>query len=173
MKPVEPVAIRPYAKGDLTVLERTLGDPSQMIYLNGPESQGKLKERDAKYVALSETPERGCMYTIVVGENKTAAGNVGFWDTEWKGDIEWETGWFVIPGYQKKGIATAAMKILMEKVSKLDKRFMFAFPSIENYPSNAISRKLGFSLIDQVEIEYPPKSNLKLVSNVWRKDLKE
>jgi len=32
------VSVRPYAEGDLWLLERTLGDPSQMVHLNGPES---------------------------------------------------------------------------------------------------------------------------------------
>jgi hypothetical protein len=34
-------------------------------------------------------------------------------------------------------------------------RFMHAFPSVSNLASNAICRKLGFSLIEACEFEYP------------------
>jgi hypothetical protein len=44
-----------------------------------------------------------------------------------------------------------------------------AFPSIANAPSNAICRKLGFTLIEECEFEYPKGSFMRC--NDWRLDL--
>lgn len=48
-------------------------------------------------------------------------------------------------------------------------RFMHAFPSVENAPSNAICRKLGFALVEESEFEYPPSNLMRC--NDWRLDL--
>jgi RimJ/RimL family protein N-acetyltransferase len=47
---------------------------------------------------------------------------------------------------------------------------MHAFPSVDNAPSNAICRKLGFELLEEsLEFEYP-KGNVLRCSD-WRLDL--
>jgi RimJ/RimL family protein N-acetyltransferase len=46
---------------------------------------------------------------------------------------------------------------------------MFAFPSVDNPPSNAICRKLGFTLLAAQEFEYPPGHLMRC--NVWQLDL--
>ena len=166
------VTLRPYAEGDMWVLERTLGDPNQMVHLNGPESAEKLRKRHKNFVAMSADPSAGCMFTIVIGSENAPAGNVGYWETEWDGQRGWETGWFVLPEFQGKGIAAAATRLLVNRVAKLDREFLFAYPSVNNGPSNAISKKLGFTLIGQTESEYPPKSGRSLHVNIWRLDLK-
>lgn len=167
----EKVSIRPYAEGDLWVLERTLGDPSQMVHLNGPESPEALRKRHGRYLARSSDPVAGCMFTITVGPENAPAGNVGFWEAEWDGQKGWETGWFVLPELQGRGIATAATKMLIDYVAKLGRGFLLAYPSVNNGPSNALCRKLGFTLIREEESEYPPKSGRSLRVNVWRLDL--
>ncbi len=165
------VSIRPYAEGDLWVLERTLGDPTQMVHLNGPEAQERLQERHKRFLAMSADPRAGCMYTITMGPKSVVAGNVGYWETEWDGQKGWEVGWFVLPEFQGKGIATTATKMLASHVANLSRRFLFAYPSVNNSPSNAICRKLGFTLIGETESEYPPKSGSLLHVNIWRLDL--
>src|ERR1700730_11096238 len=137
------VSIRPSAQGDRWVLERTLGDPNQMVHLNGPESPEALRKRHEKFLALSSDPSSGCMFTITIGSENAPAGSVGYWETEWDGQKGWETGWFVLPEFQGKGIATTATRMLMDHVAKLSRRFLFAYPSVNNGPSNAICRKLG------------------------------
>ena len=118
---------------------------------------------------MTADPREGCKITILVGSD--AAGNVGYWKTEWEGEAVWETGWFVLPEFQGKGGATQATRLLVAHVSKLGRRYLMAFPSVSNRPSNAICRKLGFDLVGEVSSEYPPKSGLTLRSNVWRLDL--
>ena len=48
-------------------------------------------------------------------------------------------------------------------------RFVHAFPSVDNAPSNAICRKAGFTLLGERDFEYPPGHPLR--SNDWRFDL--
>jgi RimJ/RimL family protein N-acetyltransferase len=161
------VSIRPYAEGDMWVLERTLGDPGQMVHLNGPESPEKIRQRDKKFLAMSADPSAGRTFTIMVGPD--AAGNVGYWETDWEGQKGWETGWFVLPEFQGRGVATEATRLLIEVVSKLrSHRFLIATPSVTNLPSNAIPRKLGFLLAGKVDTVYPPGSGKALSCNVWR-----
>jgi RimJ/RimL family protein N-acetyltransferase len=161
------VSIRPYGEGDLWLLERTLGDPSQMIYLNGPESVEKIQNRHKKLLAMSANA--GCQFTILAGAENAAAGNVGYWESEWKGQKGWEMGWFVLREFQRGGIATAASRQVIELLAKLQShKFVFAFPSVDNLPSNAICRNLGFTLIEDISSEYPPGSGRLLHVNVWR-----
>jgi RimJ/RimL family protein N-acetyltransferase len=161
------VSIRPYAEGDMWILERTLGDPSQMTHLNGPESAEKIRERHKKYVAMSADQRTGCMFTVMVGA--AAAGHVGYWEADWDGQKVWETGWFVLPEFQGRGVATEATKQLIEVVGKLQSnRFLLTFPSVDNQPSNAIPRKLGFTLVREIDFEYPKGSGKFLRNNVWQ-----
>jgi RimJ/RimL family protein N-acetyltransferase len=161
------VSIRPYAEGDMWILERTLGDPRQMVHLNGPERPEKIRERHMKYVTMSADQRTGCMFTVMVGT--AAAGNIGYWETDWDGQKVWETGWFVLPEFQRRGVATEATRQLIGVVSKLQShRFLMAFPSEDNRPSNAIPKKLGFELVRDVEFEYPHGSGKFLHNNVWQ-----
>ena len=49
-------------------------------------------------------------------------------------------------------------------------RYLHAFPSVENAPSNAICRKLGFTLLGEHEVEFPPGHWMR--ANDWRLDLR-
>ena len=161
------VSIRPYSEGDEWVLVRTLGAPSQMVHLNGPESLEKIRDRHRRYVAMSAYPQAGCMYTIMV--DPSPAGNVGYWEGEWRGQKVWETGWFVLPEFQGQGVATEATRLLVDVVTKLHGHSsLVATPSVNNHPSNTIPRKLGFALAGEAELEYPPGSSKVLRCNVWR-----
>ncbi len=166
------LSIRPYAEGDMWVLEKTLGDPTQMVHLNGPETSEQQQKRHKLFLAMSADQNAGCMYTITMEPGKAQVGNVGYWEADQDGQKGWETGWFVLPEFQGKGIATAAIRMLVNNVSKLDRRYLFAYPSVNNAPSNAICRKLGFVLTREVDSEYPPGSGKALRVNIWRLDLK-
>ena len=151
--------LEPWAAGDLPLLTALLGDPAMMEHLGGPESPEKLAERQARY----ERPDSG-MYKIVDDE---PVGSVGFWE---RGDDAYEVGWSVLPAAQGRGYATAAMELLLEIIRAVgDRRYVHAYPSVENGPSNAICRKLGFTLLGPREFEYP-KGHL-MQCNDWQLDL--
>ena len=48
-------------------------------------------------------------------------------------------------------------------------RRLHAFPAADNAPSNAICRRLGFTLVEELPFEYPPGRWMRC--NDWRLDL--
>jgi RimJ/RimL family protein N-acetyltransferase len=158
------VRLEPWGEDDLPLVEALMGDPAMTEHLGGPESPEKLVERQARYV------HTGSMFKIVDDETGEAVGSVGFWEKDWQGEKIYETGWSVLQAYQGRGIATEATALIIDKVKADGKhRFLHAFPPPENAPSNAICRKLGFTLLGEVEFEFPP-GNFG-ASNHWRLDL--
>lgn len=163
------VVLQPWSEEDLPLLEKLLGDPEMMKHLGGPESQEQILRRHHRYLQPS-TPGTGQMFRIVLHPELEPVGSVGYWEKTWRGQSVYEMGWHVLPGHQGRGIATKAGAAVIDQ-ARLEQRhqFMHAFPSISNPASNAISRKLGFSLIEECQVEYPP-GNFMMV-NDWRFDL--
>ena len=166
------VAIRPYSEGDFSLLERTLGDPRMMTYLGGPESAEILQKRHMNFVALSKDSSAGCVFVITLGPEKVSAGTVGYRERDEDGQKAWETGWSVLPEFQGRGIATAATRLIADLVAGFGtRRYLYAFPSVDNNASNAICRKVGFTLLRESCYEYPPNSGIIMNCNVWQLDL--
>jgi RimJ/RimL family protein N-acetyltransferase len=161
------VTLEPWGSGDLPLLERLLGDPGMTEHLGGPESPARLRERQGRYERL---PEGDRMFKVVHVESGAEVGSVGFWGKEWRGQQIYEVGWMVLPAFQRRGFAVAATAQAVELARREARhRFMHAFPNVDNAPSNAICRKLGFELLEACEFEYP-KGHL-MTCNDWRLDL--
>ena len=156
---IDGVRIEPWGAADRPLLDVLLGDPAMMEHLGGPESAAKLDERQARY-ELSGSRQ----YKILV--DGQAAGWVGYWEREWHNEPTWETGWFVAPAFQGRGVATSAMQGLVRVIgSEAESRAVHAFPAVDNAPSNAVCRKLGFGLVGPVDFEYPAGHPLRC--NDW------
>ncbi len=147
------MTLEPWGSGNLPLLERLMGDPRMTEHLGGPESPDKLRERQGRYESL-EGGDR--MFKIVEVASGAGVGSVGFWGNEWRGEQVYETGWMVVPEFQGRGIAMVATAQAIE-LARVDgkHRFMHAFPNVENAPSTAICRKLGFELLGVCEFEFP------------------
>jgi RimJ/RimL family protein N-acetyltransferase len=162
---VAEVRIEPWGSGDLGLLEQLVGDPAMMEHLGGPESAEKIAERQGRY----EQPGSG-MFKIVDAESGAACGSVGFWEREWRDRTVWETGWSVIPSFQGRGIAVAATSLVLARARETgEHRFVHAFPAVDNPASNAICRRLGFTLLEVCRFEYPPGNWMQC--NDWQLDL--
>lgn len=110
------------------------------------------------------------MFKILDEATGEAVGSVGYWERTWRGGQVYEIGWSVSPAFQGQGIAALATAKGIDRArSERKHRFLHAFPSVDNAPSNAICRKLGFSLLGECEFEYPPGSLMQC--NDWRLDL--
>ena len=160
------IHLRLWTKNDLQLMERLLGDSAMMEYVGGPETPEQIRKRLERYCSETETR----MFVIVFKPENLGIGSIGYWEREWQGQMVWESGWRVLPEYQGKGIATRALELAMERARSEHKyRFVHAFPSIANAPSNAICKKMGFVLQDEVDFEYPPGRFMR--SNDWQLDL--
>jgi RimJ/RimL family protein N-acetyltransferase/predicted nucleotidyltransferase len=162
------VRLEPWSKDDFQLLERLMGDPVMTEHLGGPVSPEKLRERQARYEKATDSRAR--MFKIVDEATGEPLGSVGYWEREWRDEQIYESGWSVLTEFQGRGIATAATAQAIELAREENKhRYLHAFPPPENGPSNAICRKLGFTLLGEVEFEFPPGH--VAASNDWRLDL--
>jgi RimJ/RimL family protein N-acetyltransferase len=120
-----------------------------MRELGGPIPPERLPDIHARRVGdrwwLKIVPEPG----------GPPVGTIGIWAKQLDGMAIHETGWMVLPSHQGRGIASAALKKLIELVTA-EPQFesMHAFPPVTNAPSNALCRKFGFVLEGEREFVY-------------------
>jgi RimJ/RimL family protein N-acetyltransferase len=163
------VRIEPWGAGDLSLLEQLMGDPQMTEHLGGPEKPDKIRERQERYVRLPDSG-KGQMFKIVDEATGDAVGSVGYWERRWLDEDVYEIGWMVLPAFQGRGIAgLATAQAIAQASSERRHRFLHAYPSTDNAPSNAICLKLGFTLVGECDFEYPPGNPLRC--NDWRLDL--
>ena len=166
---MDEVTLQPWAEADLPLLQRLLGDPDMMVHLGGPETQEQILRRHQRYV---HPPESGTdrMFKVVWGPNAEGVGSVGYWRRSWRNQSVYEIGWLILPEYQGLGVATKAARATIAHASLAPKiQFIHAFPSVENTASNAICRKLSFTLVEECQFEYPPGHSMTV--NDWRFEL--
>jgi len=162
---VDRLILRPWSEEDYSLLETLMSDPIVMEHLGGPDRIEKIQERHQRYLHLPETDR---MFAILLED--VAVGSIGFWELTVDDQLVYEMGWFVLPVYQGRGIATRAAKLVLD-YARSDHRYpwMHAFPGVDNPASNAICRKLGFSLVETCEVEYPKGRFMQ--ANNWRLEL--
>jgi RimJ/RimL family protein N-acetyltransferase len=166
------VSLRAWTDDDLPLLRGLLGDPAMMTYLGGPEPEEKLLARHARYLDIDGTGT-GRVFVITVGPKQIPAGWVGYWETTWHGEPAWETGWSVLPEFQGRGVASRGAALALEVAAREAKhRFIYAFPAVDNGPSNGVCAKLGFLNVGSESLDYPPGSDLWMECAIWRRDLR-
>ena len=159
------VRIEPWGEGDLPLLAEGLGDAEMTRHVGGPESRERIAKRQLDY----QRPGSG-QFKVVEDAGGEGIGWVGYWEREWQGAQVYEVGWWVLPAFQGRGVAAAAAAQLLAAARAEGRhRFVHAYPSVENGPSNAICRKLGFTLLGDHEFEYPKGRFMRC--NDWRLDL--
>jgi hypothetical protein len=94
-----------WTAADLSLLRRA-NTPEMMAHLGGPETEAKLLGRHQRYLQRSD-PGAGQMFAVVLPDEQRA-GIIGYWERPWRDEMVYETGWNVLPGFQGRGIASAA-----------------------------------------------------------------
>lgn len=162
------IELHPWTEDGLPLLNR-LNAPEMTLYLGGLANEEQVLRRHRRYLqdAASPVPR---IFMMVLETSPLPIGNVLYWERTWRGGLVWECGWGVLPEHQGRGIAGEAMSLLLEKArSERLHRFMHAFPSVLNVPSNALCRKLGFALLEECDFEYPPGQVMRC--NDWQLEL--
>ncbi|MFJ8104976.1 GNAT family N-acetyltransferase [Streptomyces sp. NPDC096132] len=166
---VEQVRLVPWAEGDFWLLRRN-NSPEMTEHLGGPETEEKLADRHRRYVELSS----GRMYRVVLADGGETVGSIGYWECEWRGGKVWETGWGTLPEFQGRGLAAQAARavvaVVRQEAGHGGHPALHAFPKADNAASNGVCRKAGFTLLGEVDLEYP-KGN-PIISNDWYVDLR-
>jgi len=162
------IVLESWSSADMELL-RLINAPKMMEHLGGPETEEQLQARHKRYLEL-EGRASGRMFRIVLLPGRATVGSIGYWDSEWNEERIYEIGWSVLPAYQGRGIASAAVAQALVQASRENKHgYMHAFPAIDNPASNAVCRKLQFELLSVCEFEYPPGN--KMQCHDWRLEL--
>ncbi|NUR92163.1 MAG: GNAT family N-acetyltransferase [Nonomuraea sp.] len=147
-----------WSEEGLDVLRRA-NTAEMTAYLGGPESPAKLADRHARYLR-----EQDMFQVRVDGE---AAGVIGFWDV----GEHYEAGWHVLPEFQGRGVAVAATRAVVDRARAAGAHpHLHAYPRVDNTASNAVCRKAGFTLLGEIDAEYPPGNPIRC--NDWSVDLR-
>ncbi|MBZ4323791.1 GNAT family N-acetyltransferase, partial [Streptomyces huiliensis] len=169
IEPSPVVRIEPWTDGPVGLdLLRRCNAPEMTAHLGGPESEERLVDRHRRYTALSAGGP-GRMFRVVLPDG-TPVGTTGYWECAWRDEPAYEAGWGILPAYQGRGLAAAAVAAVIAEARTAPRhRFLYAFPAVANGPSNAVCRKAGFSLLGEADIEYPKGTFRR--GGVWRLDL--
>lgn len=164
---METITLRPWSADDISLL-RLANSGEMTAHLNGPETEEQLAARSARYLRLRATGEARMF--VIEDDATREVGSIGHWMTEWRGEPALETGWFVVPEAQGRGIASRALRLLIDdaRVHRDGRRFLTAFPSVTNAGSNALCRRGGFALVGSITETF---RGAELTMNEWVLDL--
>jgi len=157
------LTLEPWTDSRFTVLE-ACNSAEMTAFLGGPESDEKLADRHRRYLNFVSTGHDAWPFCAMLdGE---AIGSIGYWQDEGA----YEIGWAVIPQFQGRGLATAAVSLALDDAAARGGfATMTACPGVTNVASNALAQRLGFELVGEETIEYPPGTFMQ--ANRWNYDL--
>jgi RimJ/RimL family protein N-acetyltransferase len=151
--------LAPYEDGDFALTEAMETDPVVMRELGGPTDPSRLP------VVHRRRLDDPWWFKVVPDPSGPAVGTIGIWEKELDGATIHETGWMVLPAFQGRGIASAALRELIDRARDAPQiPSMHAFPPVTNAPSNALCRKFGFSLLEERDFVYAGRT---LRCNHW------
>ena len=161
------MTLHPYSGDDFPLLQAN-NAPEMTAFLGGPETPEALERRHEKYQRLmSEGQAR--MFRIAA-DDSPAIGIIGWWESDWHDTFVQEAGWGVLPEFQGRGYASAALRLLLDDAADHGSRpLLVANPRVDNEASNAICERVGMSFRGEEDDEYP--SGTPIRTNVWTFDL--
>ncbi len=167
IRDMESLRLRLWSAQDIELLHAA-NTPAMTAHLNGPESEEEIVERHARYLRLLESGEARTF--VIEDDDGLALGSIGHWRVDWRDEPALETGWFVLPEAQGRGVASAALALLIDdaRAHRDARRFLTAFPGVDNAASNGVCRRNGFALVGTIGEEF---RGAELVMNEWALDL--
>lgn len=153
---------------DVELRVRQQTDPQMMAELGGPRPREAIERAHAKSLALAA--EGRCWPLKVVLDGATSpAGVVDVFESSHEDETFYEIGWMILPEFQNRGIASQAVREVLEK-ARAERKFgqIHAFPAVTNGPSNKLCERNGFTRLGERELEF---SGRTLRCNHWRIDL--
>lgn len=157
--------LAPWSEDSLELLRRC-NTPEMTEYLGGPETEQKLISRHVRYLGYAQD-DPVVAWPLRVMVDGEAVGSVNYWIT----GGGYEIGWAIAPEHHGRGYARTAVLAALDHARQqgLTGRFT-ANPSVDNAASNGVARSAGFTLLRQVDIEYPPGHTMH--ANEWVLDLR-
>ncbi|WP_091031188.1 GNAT family N-acetyltransferase [Microbacterium oxydans] len=164
---MESLRLRLWSENDLELLHAA-NTPEMTAHLNGPETEEQVVERQARYLRLVASGEARMF--VIEDAAGASLGSIGYWRMDWRDEPALETGWFVRPEAQGRGVASKALALLIDdaRAHRGDRRFLTAFPGVDNPASNGVCRRNGFALVGTKTEEF---RGADLSENEWVLDL--
>jgi RimJ/RimL family protein N-acetyltransferase len=156
------------AEEDVELRVRLETDPQMMAELGGPRPREAIERAHAKSLALAA--EGRCWpLKIIPDGGSSPAGGVDVFESSHEDEAIYEIGWMILPEFQNRGIASQAVREVLEK-ARGERMFgqIHAFPAVTNGPSSKICEKNGFTNLGGCEVEFAGRG---LRCNHWRIDL--
>jgi RimJ/RimL family protein N-acetyltransferase len=160
--------LRDVRVGDVEAYLRIRCDPAMMAELGGPQPRDGIEQMVRRHARDSRSGT-ALICMIVPGNDPTAvAGTVTLTTGEHDGETLTEMGWAVLPEFQGRGLAKAAVRLLLDRARAQGRwGLVHAFPGISNAGSNAVCRSVGFTLVGQRDVWFADKL---FHSNHWQLD---
>lgn len=152
---------------DLFLYESVHCDELMMAHLGGAWPKERMPQKLRRDLASVESGSAWIFKIIPDDDSGLAAGTVCIWENSWRGAMINEIGWMILSDFQRRGLATKAVRAILDK-ARSERRWndaIHAFPAVTNAPSNAICLKMGFSMIEECDLEY---AGHLLRCNHWR-----
>ena len=134
---------------------RWLGDGEPELMKDLDEAHQRLD----RFRARSEAPPLG-IWAVEVRESGVVAGSVILLELPNAEDHEVEIGWHLHPDSWGKGYASEAARVLLTAGFEAGLPEILAVTHLDNYPSQAVCRKIGMTGQGVVEKWYPAPSEL-------------
>lgn len=160
------VRLVPWSDEDFELLKRS-NTPEMTVHLGGPETDEQLIKRHQKNL---DTGDSGQMCRVVLEPTGEVVGSAGYWERTWNGELVYETGYGILPEFQGRGLAVAALREIVRVAGEHGTlRWVHAYPKVLHVASNEVCRKAGFELVGEVDFEYPKGNPIRC--NDWRAGL--
>jgi RimJ/RimL family protein N-acetyltransferase len=143
-------------------------DPAMMAELGGPRPRADIERAHARSLQLAA--EGRCWpLKVFVDGSPGPVGDVTVFESSHDGQTIYEIGWMVLSEFQGRGIASQAVRQVLEK-ARAERVFgrLHAFPGAPNVPSNKVCEKNGFTNVGECEVNF---AGHILHCNHWRIDL--
>jgi RimJ/RimL family protein N-acetyltransferase len=153
---------------DVELRVRLETDPQLMAELGGPRPREAIERAHTKSLALA-VEGRCWPLKIIPDGGSSPAGGVDVFASSHEDEAIYEIGWMILPEFQNRGIASQAVREVLERARGVRKfGQIHAFPAVTNGPSNKICEKNGFTNLGECEVEFAGRG---LRCNHWRIDL--
>jgi RimJ/RimL family protein N-acetyltransferase len=153
---------------DVELRFRAETDSVMMAELGGPRPRDAIERVHTKSLAMV-AEGRGWLLKVIPDGSTSAAGTIMLWEDSHEGKTIYEIGWMIFPEFQNQGIASQAVRAVLDKaVTERKFQQIHAFPAVTNGPSNRICEKNGFTNLGQCDVEFAERT---LRCNHWRIDL--
>lgn len=148
--------LRDVEAGDVDTYVRMRCDPVMMAELGGPLPGVGIADKVRRDVEEAVAGE-SWIKMIVPDDADPAvvAGTVTLWSHPEDGEAISEVGWMVLPEFQGRGLAKAAVRAVLADARSAGRwGLVHAFPGVSNAASNGICRSLGFTLVGEQDVTF-------------------